>query len=781
MVDASRGRAWIARLAPWSGPLLIVAWSLVALRGFLVGGRLSDQHPDLLTFWLPRSCLLGDALRDGRLPLWNPHELFGTPFLADPQSGWLSLLWTTLPTALGCGRGLAAIIVVQPIIAGLGLYAFLRRIGLGRPAATAGGLSLAMLVGASKIAISMPFAGAIAWTPLLLLGADGYLRERGPHALPWLALAALAWGQVAAAHLSHGLVVATVLLVAVGTGTLAGAARRGEVSPRRAALLVFGGLAFLVVANTAILLPHAALLARSSLADGYRALPRNGVWAGWPLALAGSPGAYAGAVVLLAVPSALRDRERRPLVVALLAAFLLCYALTLDTLVGNTAFRAAVLRVPFGDVYLHNPARFRYLAILVAPILGAIGLQATVDRPPTGRAALAWYAAPVLLFLAWPLAAGALPQRLVIAGASALVVGLGLRAVQARGVAGPALAGLLAIELLVAGIWSTSYRGGTLRFGLEGGPNPVLVHAPLREPRQRIDDLRTVGPIARYLRERAGAQRYLAWVPPDVYALRGYLFRQAPRDRPALLLGRAILLGLHDALGYSPVQLPRTWRYVRARDPLPVYYNASVLQDPSMRDVRLLGIGFIVSPRGIALPDALTGTVVAREGGFVLTRLDGGQSRAVVVPRWRSMDADRALAAVLDPAFRPDQEAVVEGGGDRNAPGAARTAIYREATPEDVTVRVASTTDALLVVRNAWDVGWHATLDGEPVEVLRADYLMQGVRVPAGDHVVRLIYRDPTIGRGLAVSAAVWLGLLGAWVRRRGRATPRPPAPPPAA
>ena len=106
MVDASRGRAWIARLAPWSGPLLIVAWSLVALRGFLVGGRLSDQHPDLLTFWLPRSCLLGDALRDGRLPLWNPHELFGTPFLADPQSGWLSLLWTTLPTALGCGRGL---------------------------------------------------------------------------------------------------------------------------------------------------------------------------------------------------------------------------------------------------------------------------------------------------------------------------------------------------------------------------------------------------------------------------------------------------------------------------------------------------------------------------------------------------------------------------------------------------------------------------------------------------------------------------------------------------
>ena len=311
-----------------------------------------------------------------------------------------------------------------------------------------------------------------------------------------------------------------------------------------------------------------------------------------------------------------------------------------------------------------------------------------------------------------------------------------LRPALARGVAGPALAALLAVDLLAAAVWSTTYRGGTVRFGLEGGPDPVLVHAPLREPRQRIDDILRPGPIATYLRERAGAQRYLAWVPPDVYALRGYLLRQEPRDRPALLLGRAILLGLHDALGYSPVQLPRTWRYVRARDPLPVYYNASILQDPSMRDVRLLGIGFIVSPAGIALPDSLTGPVVAREGGFVLTRLDGGQSRAVVVPRWRSMGPHRALATVLDPSFRPDQEAVVEGVADRSAPGTARAATYREASPEDVTVTVDATTDALLVVRNAWDTGWHATVDGEPAEVLRADYLMQGVRVPAGHHVL---------------------------------------------
>jgi hypothetical protein len=40
---------------------------------------------------------------------------------------------------------------------------------------------------------------------------------------------------------------------------------------------------------------------------------------------------------------------------------------------------------------------------------------------------------------------------------------------------------------------------------------------------------------------------------------------------------------------------------------------------------------------------------------------------------------------------------------------------------------------------------------------------MQGVRIPAGDHVVDLRYRDPAVGAGLAVSAVAWLALLGAW------------------
>src|SRR5436309_2118530 len=83
-----------------------------------------------------------------------------------------------------------------------------RRIGL----ALAGP---ALIVAASQIGISLPFAGTLAWTPYVLVGAAGYLTAtRWSRRLGWMALAALAWGQVANAHMSHGLAMCTLVTAA---------------------------------------------------------------------------------------------------------------------------------------------------------------------------------------------------------------------------------------------------------------------------------------------------------------------------------------------------------------------------------------------------------------------------------------------------------------------------------------------------------------------------------------------------------------------------------------
>ena len=47
------------------------------------------------------------------------------------------------------------------------------------------------------------------------------------------------------------------------------------------------------------------------------------------------------------------------------------YVLTSSFLVGSPWFRSLMLQIPFGDVYLHNPGRLRYVAVLALPILAA--------------------------------------------------------------------------------------------------------------------------------------------------------------------------------------------------------------------------------------------------------------------------------------------------------------------------------------------------------------------------------------------------------------------------
>jgi hypothetical protein len=782
------------------GPALIVASVLIALRGFAFANLLSNQHPDILSFWLPRSCLMGRSLAAGHVPLWNPFEMAGTPFAADPQSGWLYLPWMLLSWLLPCGTGLRAFIVLQPILAGLGLFWFLRRERLHTVAATVGGLSLAMMIAASNVAISLPFASTLAWTPYVLVGASGFLSARSwlPR-LGWLALGALAWGQVASAHLSHGLLVSTAVATAYLASRVIHDVRTGASAlPATGLAVIF--LSFLPLANLAILVPRFALIPHTSLRGGYaalggtlariagvedRPLPTSGIWSAWPLSLASAPGAYAGAVVLLMVPAAFRARSKRYLTAAFAAVGAVAYLLTLSLFVGAGWFRDLVLRLPYGDVYLHNPGRLRYVALLVAPVLGAIGLQGFLERLPSRREAAWWLGGSAALFLGLPLLLGAHPWRFVVfvlgVGATVPVV---LTLFRGRRWAARALPVVLAAELLGGALWSSAYQGGTVYVGLEGRNHPALAPQPLRWPEVPLDRYLDAGPIARYLEHRGGDARYLAWIPPAAYFNKGYLFSQKPQDWPAMLLGRAVLFRLHDALGYSPIQLPRYWSYIRATNRLPVYYNAAILQLPSIEDLRLLGVRFLVAAHGIGLPPGLSGSVIASERGYELYEVSGSEPRVSVVPDWRQVpDGVEALAAIREGGFDPGARAIVEGNPGLAAltqPGAtAGSATYREATPEEVSITASATATSIVVVRNAWDGGWSATVDGRPAPVLRADYFLQGVPIPPGKHEIRLTYRDPMIGRGLALSALVWLAwlaaLVAAWIvarRRRSRAKP---------
>jgi hypothetical protein len=800
--DASRPAPGAGRLAaPWLGPLLIVACVLFALRGFVFGGAITNQHPDLLTFWLPRWSFLGDTIARGSIPLWNPFEMAGYRFAADPQSGWLYAPPMLLFSLFSPGLALRLFIVLNPLLAGLALYGFLRKETLGPAAATAGGLVLAMTMSTSTIAISLPFAGSLAWTAVLLLAASGFRRaERWSGRLAWLALGAFAWEQVAAAHMSHGLVIATAF-VAVYLIVAAVADARAEIvatwsAVGRTALF----LVVLPLASLAILVPHVEFLAESSLQGGYGALGDSGqsevgdplgsegVWAAWPLGFAAAPGAYVGAMALASALVAARARRLRTLVGSVGGLALSAYVLTSPFLVGASWFRSFVLALPFGDIYLHNPGRLRYVAVLAIPILAAAGIQGLIERPLSSRAAVSWIAAAAAAFVVWPLVAGAEAVRFV-PFAVALVVGApllyGVATRRWRWASATALVGVLAVELVAGAIYAQTYEGGTIFTGLETGEHPSLVPQVLRYPELDEDAYLATTPIVSHLRSQPG--RYATWAPPAAFFEKGYLWMKSPDDWPALAPSRGTLFAVPDALGYNPVQLPRYWRFIRATNHLSVFYNASILNQPSPEDVRLLGLRYLVVPTGIDPP--IGGRVVEEADGYSLWELTDAQPLATLTDAIETVRVlDDVMDAVTTGGFDPLREAIIEQAnvftcvGDCQAPVAA-TATWISDT--ELRIELPPFDGGILTVRNAYDPGWRAEIDGRPAETLPVDGFLQGVLLGPGEHrTVVLSYHDDAVITGLAIGAVVWIVLFGAPLvaiaieRRRRAATPPRPAPP---
>lgn len=797
------GRRWGPRsLEGFAGPLLIVAAVLVVMNHFWLDPKLTKQQVDLLSFWLPRYCFLGESLASGHLPTWLPHQFGGVPFASDPQSGWLYLPAMTLFSITSCARAIGLLIVLNPILAGLGLYWFFRAEGLGRVASTAGGLTVSLAMTGASVVLSLPFAGFLGWTSVALAGAARYLRSQSALGfLGWGAVTALAWSQVAGAHLTHGLLMATFILGLYATVRLIGQIRAGERGIATATLLAVALFVALPLLSAAVLVPRLALLPRTSIGQGYEELARlatalsgtpnvppftqRGVEAWWATSFARAPGGYVGALAILLMPSALASRRWRAPALTFAAVGLLAYLLNLEAIVLARPVRDLALDVGFGELWLRSPVRFRYPLLIVFAAMAAYGLQAWVDRRHQHwRGAflgLLWLLPAVLVFALLPLAAGSRPEQYgIFALAFLCAVPLLLILARGRAWAGAGLVALLTVELVTIGlIVQTSRPSKAAPNRLEEGSSKTAessAFAKFRSPYIDPEDYLTPGPIGRAMLEDADSYgRYLSFSPGlTAGTQRGFLTRQGVADWAHYENGKSILLGLDEVLGYSPVQIDRYWRLVRRVDEAPIYYNSASFQTLRPSLLRLFGVEWVIRPATAEPPPGASR--VATEGSYALYRLSHPQPRGSVV--FLTQDArspTEALDLILRPNFDPARTAITEGGPPlpmlhgRVAP--TGSAEYRETHPEDVRIRTTATAPGLLVVRNVFDENWRATVDGRPAAVERVDYLLQGVRVPPGTHEVRLTYRDTPIGIGLAISVAAWVVLLAAtawlWARRR--------------
>jgi hypothetical protein len=238
---------------------------------------------------------------------------------------------------------------------------------------------------------------------------------------------------------------------------------------------------------------------------------------------------------------------------------------------------------------------------------------------------------------------------------------------------------------------------------------------------------------------------------------------------------QAVLFGLEAVEGYQSIQLDRFWRFVRVLTGSRMRYQYAKLDGASPAVLDMLQVNWLIDEA--ETPPEPGAVVAARDGPWALYRRSQQTPRASLLFDWTVVATpEAALARVSAPDFDPRTEAVLEsdpGIAPSETGSPVGTASYVQVGTDGARVTVEAPTPAVLLVRNAWDGVWQATVDGKPAEVFPVDYLLQGVVVPAGRRTVELRAEDPWILVGVVGSALSGAaGALAFWaLRRRERRT----------
>jgi hypothetical protein len=242
-----------------------------------------------------------------------------------------------------------------------------------------------------------------------------------------------------------------------------------------------------------------------------------------------------------------------------------------------------------------------------------------------------------------------------------------------------------------------------------------------------------------------------------------------------------------SAVGYSSLPI---WRYLHLlwiANHGRTYPHARIADDLTAQGlwrfsspiVDLLSVNWVVAPRDRP-PDAPGfERVFAGDDGVDLWRNRHAYPRAFVVYRTQVVANEQAAAeAMASPDFHPSRVVVVEqpvagvaDATDRESPPMPDElhALTRTG-PFDVAVEVEARAPGVVVLGEPWYPGWRATVDGKPVELLRVDYALRGVRVDAGVHVVAMTFEDQPLFYGAAISFTALALLVGlTWLARAER------------
>jgi len=233
-------------------------------------------------------------------------------------------------------------------------------------------------------------------------------------------------------------------------------------------------------------------------------------------------------------------------------------------------------------------------------------------------------------------------------------------------------------------------------------------------------------------------------------------------ERETLLPNTAMIERVPSANNFDSLLLNRYDELIKLVDKLPA--------SDALRVAGLMNARYIVSPRDLALP------VVHRGNEVTIYRNDAATGRAWIVPQARVVSD--SLAALADPSFDPRQVVQISNIKYQISSGELTTTATVQSlqdSPNAVTIRAASESGGFLVLADTFYPDWRATLDGQLVEILRANHAFRAVAFPPGEHTVVFQYTPLSFQVGAAISLLTLVAVVGALIvlsLRRRATTP---------
>jgi hypothetical protein len=151
-------------------------------------------------------------------------------------------------------------------------------------------------------------------------------------------------------------------------------------------------------------------------------------------------------------------------------------------------------------------------------------------------------------------------------------------------------------------------------------------------------------------------------------------------------------------------------------------------------------------------------------GPLALIEFPGALPRCKLYSSWQMEDDQTTLQKLLSPAFDIDKTVLIatntplsekpsSAGAD---PGTVKITHYQS---KHVELEADAKTPAVLLLNDRTGDWWRVWVDQKPAPLLRCNYIMQGVFVPAGTHTIDFRFQPPLKFLYISVAALV-IGLL---------------------